>query len=69
MQRFPEKLRTLRKRQHMSQQKVADALGVGQTFVQKLEAGERKPHVEMLLKIAQLFGVSMDQLARDDLEV
>ena len=69
MQRFPEKLRTLRKRQNMSRQKVANAIGVGQAFVQKLEAGERKPNVEKLLKIAQLFGVSMDQLARDDLEV
>jgi transcriptional regulator with XRE-family HTH domain len=69
MQRFPEKLRTLRERHSMSQQKLASSLEVGRTFVQKLEAGERKPHVEMLLKIAQLFGVSMDQLARDDLEV
>lgn len=53
----------------MSLQDVGNALGVSRVFVYRLEVGERKPNVKMLMKIAQLFGVTMDQLARDDLEV
>jgi transcriptional regulator with XRE-family HTH domain len=69
MERLPQKLRILRERQKMSLQDVGNALGVSRVFVYRLEVGERKPNVKMLMKIAQLFGVTMDQLARDDLEV
>jgi transcriptional regulator with XRE-family HTH domain len=69
MQRFPEKLRTLRERQNMSLRDVGDSLGVGRTFIYKMEVGERKPNVEMLIKVADFFGVTTDQLARDELEV
>jgi transcriptional regulator with XRE-family HTH domain len=69
MDRFPHKLHALRKQHGMTQQQVAGTLGVSQTFFHKLEKGQKKPNVEMLMKIAQLFGVTMDQLARDDLEV
>jgi transcriptional regulator with XRE-family HTH domain len=69
MQRFGEKLRTLRERQSMTQWNLADRLGISQSYVYKLETGQKKPNIDMLMKIADLFGVSLDQLARDDLEV
>jgi transcriptional regulator with XRE-family HTH domain len=34
-----------------------------------MERGERTPNVAMLLKIAELFNVSFDQLMNDDLEI
>ncbi len=69
MQRFPNKLRTLREAHDMSLQDVANVLGTGRSFVHKMEIGLRKPNVEMLIKIARLFHVSLDDLALDERDV
>jgi transcriptional regulator with XRE-family HTH domain len=69
MQRFGEKLRSLRRRQGLSQIQLGDKLDVQQSYVGKMERGERTPNVAMLLKIAELFNVSFDQLMNDDLEI
>jgi len=34
-----------------------------------METGDKIPNVAMLIKIADVFHVSLDQLARDELEV
>ncbi len=69
MQRFAEKLRTLRLRHHMTQQELADALGVQQPYIYKLESGRKKPNVEHVIKLAQLFGVTSDMLIMDEQEL
>jgi transcriptional regulator with XRE-family HTH domain len=70
MERFPEKLRALRLRHDMSQQKLAHELGlVSQAFIHKLETGQKKPNAELLVKLSRLFGVSVDVLVKDELEV
>ena len=70
MQRFGEKLRTLRKRHGMTLHEVATALGYSaHTHISVLENGKKQPTAEVVLKVAQLFGVTTDQLLRDDLEV
>ena len=69
MHRFGGKLRTLRARRKLSQRQLGHMLGVGGTHIGKLERSEKTPNVALLLKIADLFGVSLDQLARDDLEL
>jgi transcriptional regulator with XRE-family HTH domain len=70
MQRFGEKLRILRERRGMSQRKLGKELGFSSSaYVHFLETGQRKPNVDLLLKLSELFGVTMDQLARDDEEV
>ena len=70
MQRFGEKLRTLRQRHKWSMRELAEQLGLAtHGYVGDLESGRRQPSLELTLKIADLFGVSLDQLARDDLEV
>ncbi|MFL5806970.1 MAG: helix-turn-helix transcriptional regulator [Roseiflexaceae bacterium] len=35
----------------------------------KIETGKRSPSLELAIQIADLFGVSVDQLVRDDLEL
>lgn len=64
-----EKLRSLRQRQGLSQTQLGDRLGVNQTYVGKMERGEKIPNLEMFLKISDLFKVSTDQLIRDELEL
>jgi transcriptional regulator with XRE-family HTH domain len=70
MERFGEKLRALRKRNGLTLRQLAAMLGhSSHSYVTNLERGERKPSAEMAVKIADLFGVTTDQLLRDELEV
>jgi transcriptional regulator with XRE-family HTH domain len=50
MQRFPEKLFTLRERHGMSQRDLAKALGFAQGHTHFLETGKRKPAAEFVDK-------------------
>lgn len=70
MQRFGEKLRTLRQRSGMTMRELAEKLGLStHGYIGDLESGRRQPSLELALKIAELFGVTVDQLARDDLDL
>ncbi len=69
MKRFGEKLRTLRQRQGYSLREIGERLGVDHTFVSQLELTKRKPNAEMILKIADLFGVDINVLMRDELDL
>lgn len=68
--RFGEKLRSLRKQRGMSQRKLAEIFGLkGHVFIHRLETGEKQPNVEHALKLARLFGVSLDDLLLDERDV
>ncbi|RIK43733.1 MAG: XRE family transcriptional regulator [Chloroflexi bacterium] len=69
MNRFGEKLRVLRKEKEFTLQQLGDLLQVHHTFVSQLETGKRTPNAAMILKIADLFGVTTDVLMRDELEL
>lgn len=70
MQRFGEKLRILRKRRGMTMRQLADVLGMdSHGSIGDLESGRRHPSLELATRIADLFGVSLDQLARDEMEL
>jgi transcriptional regulator with XRE-family HTH domain len=70
MKRFGEKLRTLRKRSGMTMRELAYELGLrSHGYIGDLEKGRRKPSLELAIKMADLFELSLDQLARDELEV
>jgi transcriptional regulator with XRE-family HTH domain len=69
MQRFGEKLRILRERRGMTQQQLADELGFSDVYAHYLETGRKKPNAELLVKLSRLFGVSVDALVKDELEV
>jgi transcriptional regulator with XRE-family HTH domain len=48
------------------------ALGLGFTshsYVSEIETGKKKPTTEMIIKLADLFGVSVDFLVRDELDL
>jgi transcriptional regulator with XRE-family HTH domain len=69
MKRFGEKLRVLRQRRGMSLQDLAEVLGFSKAHAHRLEQGLRKPHADLLLRIAEYFEVSLDDLMRDEREV
>jgi transcriptional regulator with XRE-family HTH domain len=69
MKRFGEKLRALRQHRGLTLREVGSMLGVYHNHISQLEFGKRTPNAAMILKIADLFGVSTDVLMRDELEL
>ena len=70
MDRFGEKLRLLRKKRNLSVRGLAAIFEMkSHSHIADMESGRSKPSVELLVKIADFFGVTTDQLLRDELEV
>ena len=59
---FQEKLYALRKQQGLSQEELANIVGVSRQAVQKWEAGMARPDLDNLMALAQFFGVTLDEL-------
>lgn len=66
---FGEKLFALRKRDNLSQRQLGEILGVSGSHIGALERGEKMPNAPLILKIADIFGVTTDQLMRDEMEL
>jgi transcriptional regulator with XRE-family HTH domain len=49
--------------------KLADELDLSHAYIYKLETGQRKPNAELLVKLSRLFGVSVDVLVKDELDI
>ena len=56
------KILELRKRQNWSQEELAKAIGASRDIIGKYERNENSPSIEMALKIAKVFDVSLDYL-------
>ena len=70
MKRFGEKLRILRERRSLTVRQLASLLGINShSHIVGLETGKHYPSIELIVKIADLFEVSTDQLLRDELEL
>ena len=64
MNAFGNFLYSLRKERRMTQQELADRLGVTNKAVSKWETGEAFPETAQLIPIADTFGVTVDELLR-----
>lgn len=70
MQRFGEKLRILRGKRGLTVRELASILEIkSHSHIVGLEASKHKPSADLILKIAEYFEVTTDQLMRDDLEI
>ena len=63
------KLETLRKNKGLTQKDVADILKVNRTTYTKYETGVTEPNVSSLRKLSEIFGVDMNCLLSDDMEI
>lgn len=62
MAKLFERLRLLRKEQDLSQEKTAAEIGVGFSTYRRYETGERVPDADVLVRIADFYGVTLDYL-------
>ena len=60
-----EKLQNLRRAAGLSQEQLAEQLGVTRQAVSKWETGEGKPDIDNLLPLAKLLGTTVDYLLDD----
>jgi len=63
-----KRIKEMRERQGMSQQKLADMLGLSRPTISQLEHGERRVCAEELKKLADIFNTSVDTLLNPELE-
>jgi transcriptional regulator with XRE-family HTH domain len=64
------KLRYLRQQRQMTQEELARRLGLlRQGHISNLEMGRKAPSLELVVQIADLFGVTADYLLRDSIPV
>lgn len=64
MNEFGNFLYSLRKEKGMTQQELADRLGLTNKAISKWETGEAFPETAQLVPLADVFGVSVDELLR-----
>ena len=62
---FNEKLQLLRRAKGISQEKLAEEIGVPQQLVAKWEEGDEIPDMHSLMALSDWFNVSLDELLRD----
>ncbi len=63
--KFCDKLLTLRKNNNMSQEQLADKLGVSRQAVSKWESGASIPDMEKMMQLCKILNCSLDELVDD----
>jgi transcriptional regulator with XRE-family HTH domain len=65
---FTDRFVQLRRQHSLTQQQMADNIGIHITQVKRYEAGETQPSLDILKKIAVSFNVSVDWLVFEECE-
>lgn len=63
-----ENLKLLRKQRGMSQEQLAEQLGVSRQAVSKWESNSGMPEMETLISLSEIFECSIDELLKSDLK-
>jgi transcriptional regulator with XRE-family HTH domain len=61
-----DNIKKLRKEKGLQQKQIAIELGIDQSNYNKIENGKREPSLDLLNKLAGMFGVSVDELLNPD---
>ena len=64
---FKDNLISLRKMHNMTQEALAEQLGITRQTLSKWETGESLPDIEKCMQIATIFDVAMDALVSDSI--
>ena len=63
-----EKIKTYRENKNMTQNEVADIIGVKSATISKYESNTLEPNIESIKKLAEIFEISIDELLKDEKE-
>jgi len=62
MSNFAKRLRKLRKENDLTQEELGKKLGYNKSNVSHLESGRNKPQLDVLLKLSEIFDITVDYL-------
>lgn len=62
MNELGARLQALRRQANLSQQELAERLHVSRQSISKWELGTAKPDLDNMIRLSELFGVSLDEL-------
>ena len=57
----------LRKQKNLSQEQLAEKMGVARQTISKWELGETSPDLEQSKRLSQIFNVSLDDITNNDI--
>lgn len=60
--RLGRKIQKLRKEKELSQEKLAEKVGVSTTWIGYIETGYRRPNLKMVYRIARALGVKVKDI-------
>ena len=63
------KLKEFRVLKNLSRKEVAESLNISVNAIEKYENGKAEPSIANLIKLAKLFGVSVDTLIGNDADI
>ncbi len=66
LERLGEQLRYLRKEQNLTQEELAEKIGVHPTYVGKMEGGKSNPSTIMLFKLSRALKVKLSKVFEFD---
>lgn len=61
-----EKIKNLRSKIGFSQAQIANYLDVDQSYISKIESGEREISTDIIKKLSELFGVTVKSIIEED---
>lgn len=61
---YAERLKALRLKKGFSQTELAERLGVSQGLISQYENGSTSPTAELSVKIAELFGTTVERMVK-----
>ncbi len=64
-----KRIRSHRIQRHMTQAVLADRTGVSSVYISCIERGKKKVSLEVLLRIVDVFSISMDSLVLDEASI
>ena len=62
---FAEKFKTARKNAGLSQQQIADALGLDRSAIAHYENGDSMPALKNIIKVCKLLNLSVEELMEE----
>ena len=57
-----KQIREIRRQRHLTQEKLAEMVDLSVPYISHLERGSKKPSMEVLVRLAENLGVTVDQL-------
>lgn len=62
IEKFGKKIRELRKRQGLTQEKLAELARIDYSYLNLIEAGKRNPSLKRIAKLSRVLKVSLPEL-------